>query len=148
MNEFRAVRRGAEVGFGTAMEATLGFSRALRVGDLIFVSGMTATDLSGKVVAEGMYDQMKMIYQKIDLVLKAHDSGIKDVVKVVWYMADIAGDFGPVTRAHNEAFGDVRPVLTGVGVKLVDPAMLVEMDAIAVIRSEGADDNLKRVVGA
>ena len=63
MNEFRAIRRGAEVGFGSAMEAALGFSRALRVGDLIFVSGMTATDLSGKVVAEGMYEQMKMIYQ-------------------------------------------------------------------------------------
>jgi enamine deaminase RidA (YjgF/YER057c/UK114 family) len=150
MNEFRPVKRGAEVGFGSRLEDLLGFSRAVRAGDTVYVSGMTATDMQGRVVATGVYEQMRMIYQKIDLVLQAHGSGLRDVVKETWYARSFDG-IEDIGRAHREAFGDVRPVVTGIVVELLDPAMEIEIDAVAVIRPRGdeqPDENLRRVVSA
>jgi enamine deaminase RidA (YjgF/YER057c/UK114 family) len=148
MNEFRPVKRGDEVAFGTPMETSLGFSRAVRAGNLVFTSGMTATDMTGKVVFDNVYDQMKMIFQKIELVLQAHGAELKDVVKETWYATSFDGieDMG---RAHKEAFGDVHPAITGIVAQLADPAMIVEVDAVAVIRDGGnADPNLRRVTSA
>jgi enamine deaminase RidA (YjgF/YER057c/UK114 family) len=126
----------------------LGFSRGIRAGNLVFTSGMTATNLAGEVVFESVYDQMRMIYEKIDLILKAYGSGLKDVVKETWYASSFENieEFG---RAHREAFGDVRPAITGIVVQLLDPKMKIEIDAIAVIRDGGTGDpNLQRVVSA
>ena len=118
---------------GTKWESIVGYSRALRVGNLVFVAGTTATDENNQVVGTDVYTQTRFILQKIERALKEAGASMADVVRTRTFTTDISQweEFG---RAHGEFFRDVRPVSTLVEVKaLVSPEHLVEIEIDAVI---------------
>lgn len=122
---------------GTKWEALAGYSRAVRLGNLVFVAGTTATDENGQLVGgDDPYQQAVYIFQKIERALQTAGASLKDVVRTRIYVVDPEAWEGPA-RAHGEFFGDIRPVNTLVAVKaLIGPEYLVEIEADAVI---GAD---------
>jgi enamine deaminase RidA (YjgF/YER057c/UK114 family) len=118
---------------GTPWEAAVGYSRAVRVGPFVYVSGTTASDEQGRVHGGDPYAQAVYIFQKIERSLQAVGASLADVVRVRMYVTDISR-WAEVGRAHGEFFGPVRPVSTMVEVSaLVDPAHLVEIEVDAVI---------------
>ena len=112
----------------------MGYSRAVKVGNMVFVTGTTATDENGAVVAAGdAYAQTKQALANIERVLRRAGASMKDVVRTRIFVTDISRwqEYG---RAHGEVFGEVRPATTMVEIsRLIDPAMLVEIEADAVI---------------
>jgi reactive intermediate/imine deaminase len=115
-------------------EAVIGFSRAVRVGDLVFVSGTVAWGPDGKLVGKGdVYAQAKQTLANIEGYLREAGASLKDVVRTRIYLIDI-GCWQEVARAHREAFGDVRPASSLLEIsRLAEPEMLVEIEAVAVV---------------
>jgi enamine deaminase RidA (YjgF/YER057c/UK114 family) len=119
---------------GGKSEASVGYSRAVKVGNFVFVSGTAALDQDEKVVHIGdPYLQAKYILQKIAVALEQADASLSDVVRTRMYVTDMS-QWPEVGRAHGEFFKDIRPASLLVEVKSLGmPEMLVEIEADAVI---------------
>jgi enamine deaminase RidA (YjgF/YER057c/UK114 family) len=119
---------------GAPWEDIAGYSRAVKLGNLIFIAGTAAVDENGDLVGAGdPYEQARFILGKIERALVAAGSGLQDVVRTVMYVTDIS-QWEEISRAHGEVFRDIRPAATMVEVRsLILPEMLVEIEATAVI---------------
>ncbi|MFI5220025.1 MAG: RidA family protein [Bacteroidia bacterium] len=118
---------------GTKWEEIVGYSRAVRVGNVIEVAGTTAVE-GEKVIGENdAYAQTKFILQKIEKALKEADASLKDVVRTRMYVTDIS-KWEQVGKAHGEVFKNIKPVATMVEVsRLIDEKLLVEIEVTAVV---------------
>lgn len=119
---------------GTHWEPIVGYSRAVRLGDFVYVSGTTATDKEGKMVGVGdPYLQTIQIVKNIEIALQAVNASLKDVVRTRIYVTDISS-WEMVGQAHAEFFKQIRPAATLVEVShLINPEILVEIEADAIV---------------
>jgi len=122
---------------GAPWESIVGYCRAVRVGDHVWVAGTTATDENGGVVGKGdAAAQARYALQKIEKALKEAGASLKHVVRTRMFVTDIAQWEG-IGKAHGEFFADVRPAATMVQVsKLIDPDHLVEIEVDAFIHGD------------
>jgi enamine deaminase RidA (YjgF/YER057c/UK114 family) len=122
---------------GTPWEPVFGYSRAVRVGRFVFVSGTTATDIEGNIVGIGdAYAQTMQALTNIKSALERAGARVEDIVRTRVYATNI-DEWEQIAKAHGEVFRGIRPASAIVEVsRLVSPAMLVEIEADAVIAGE------------
>ena len=119
---------------GTPWESIAGYSRAVRVGNIIEVAGTTAVDAEGQVVGAGdISKQTDYIFNKIRNALNDAGSKMSDVIRTRMYLTDI-NDWEAVARVHGDIFSDIKPVSTLVEVSgLIDKELLIEIEVSAVV---------------
>lgn len=122
------------IGSGTQWEDEVGYSRAVKTGDTIRVSGTTATDENGEFIGTSdPYEQARRTFANIERALSRLDASLSDVVRTRMYVTDI-DEWEAIGRVHGEFFSEVRPATTMVEVaRLIDPEMVVEVEAVAVV---------------
>ncbi|MEO5995271.1 MAG: RidA family protein [Chitinophagaceae bacterium] len=121
---------------GAHWEEIIGYSRAVKIGNVVEVTGTVAVDENNQTVGVGNpYEQAKYILQKIEKVLERAGATLKDVVRTRMYVTDISRweDFG---KAHGEVFKDIKPCTTLVEIKaLISPEFLIEIEATAILHT-------------
>lgn len=127
--------RRENISSGAKWEDVVGYSRAVKIGDIIEVSGTAAVDADGNVVGkDNYYEQTKFIIQKIAAALEKGGATLSDVIRTRIYVTDISR-WEEVARAHSEFFLDIKPATTMIEIsKLISEDLLVEIEATAVLR--------------
>jgi enamine deaminase RidA (YjgF/YER057c/UK114 family) len=121
---------------GAKWEDIVGYSRAVKIGNIVEVTGTVAVDENNNLIGEGSaYLQTKFILQKIESVLKQAGAELKDVVRTRMFVTDIS-QWEEYGRAHGECFKDIKPCTSMIEVKgLIAPEYLIEIEATAVIEN-------------
>lgn len=122
-------------GTGAKWEDIIGYSRAVKVGNVVEVTGTVAADENGLVGEDDAYKQTAFIIKKIEAVLQRAGASLQDVVRTRMFVTDVSRweEYG---RAHGEAFGNIKPCTTMIGVAaLIEPGYLIEIEASAIINS-------------
>jgi len=128
------MQRRINISTGTPWEDKVGYCRAVRIGNIIEVSGTTSVDGDSLIGKDDLYSQTKFIVLKIEKALQNAGAELTDVVRTRMYVTDIS-KWEEAAKAHAEFFGTIKPATTMVEVSsLIDPDMLIEIEASAVIQ--------------
>ena len=123
------------IGSGAKWESAVGYSRAVRIGNVIEVSGTTAVDADGNVIDIGsLYEQTQFIFRKIENALQQAGASLQDVIRTRMYVTDIS-KWEEAGKAHGEFFGAIKPATTMVEVSsLIEEHLLIEIEVTAIIQ--------------